>query len=119
MSVGDIFVQVFDRVFLKQRNKNMSKIYIIVFKCCRVTAFGNDANFLFLVQVFLIVDVFRAKEIKVMYCVFSCHVKADWQLQPRHLSHFAFRKSQWNVVVSVRMYLLFECGMVKISIIFK
>lgn len=68
---------------------------------------------------FLIVDVFGAKEIKVMYCVFSCHVKADWQLQPRHLSHSAFGKSQWNVVVSARMYVLFECGMVKISIIFE
>ncbi|EAX10297.1 hCG1642903, isoform CRA_b, partial [Homo sapiens] len=67
---------------------------------------------------FLIVDVFRAKEIKVMYCFSSCHVKADWQLQPRHLSHFAFRKSQRNLVVSVRMCLLFECGMVKISVIF-
>lgn len=53
-----------------------------------------------------------------MYCVSSCHVKADWQLQPTHLSHFALRKSQWNVVVSVRMYLLVECGMVKISILF-
>lgn len=50
-NVGDFFLFRLSTLSLKQKNKNMSKIYIIVFKCLGVTASGNDANFLFLVQV--------------------------------------------------------------------
>lgn len=46
-----IFVQILNKVSLKQKSKNMSKVYLTVFKCCGVTASRNDANFLFLVQV--------------------------------------------------------------------
>lgn len=77
----------------------MNKIYIIIFKfhgdsfwkCCIFHIRHADS---------LIVNTLRAEEIKVMYCVFSCYVEADWQLLWRHLSHFSFRRSAarcWNV----------------------
>lgn len=69
----------------------MNKIYITIFKF-HGESFGKCCIFHVLHADSLIMNTLRAEEIKVMYCVFSCYVEADWQLLGRHLSHFNIRQ---------------------------